>query len=502
MSTLAEFPPPGRQPTIGERNSKLVSTDESCVITDYRRIDLTDTTSHTKSLACLETTCKAAFVNEEQHLIEKLQEEWDKNGFSGVFKELQSSKNVHTSIKSLSLALYNGLSLLSSWREKIMPKKTFHHTSNNSPLLACHPHIPRMAIVLKDQTIKVMTVNKIDEQDVLLKDKRIKKVTCLAWRPKSSLSLAVGSSQGILVWLLDPNITTVRSGSNMTRFLQSRDMSSDVNSISWSADGKLLACSSVNSSCFWIWNIVSELNTPLHRVGSAITFVNWSPCGQKLLSVNQSQTFRVWETMQWTCEKWADLNGTCSNACWSSCGSYLLFTVACEPIIYYVHFDSKSNIDVGSNGVALKCADLSACVDTEDENEIGGLITDMVWDPTNSRLAVTCQGPSSNQPYVVLFHTRIAPLLQLIPCGFIRGEDCEFPLKIDFLHGYDKGALMAIYWSSETISLIPLLYNQNLSSSPRYHLAHINELNTTTTNNLGDYSTVENETVIYSQFHD
>lgn len=32
MSTLAEFPPPGRQPTIGERNSKLVSTDESCVV--------------------------------------------------------------------------------------------------------------------------------------------------------------------------------------------------------------------------------------------------------------------------------------------------------------------------------------------------------------------------------------------------------------------------------------------------------------------------------------
>ena len=213
--------------------------------------------------------------------------------------------------------------------------------------------------------------------------------------------------------------------------------------------------------------------------------------------------------MLWTSEKWSDLEGKCTSACWSSCGSFLLFSVSEESVIYYTHFYSdtaSSTIDIGGSGTALKCADVSKVVfPTDDTNiEIGGLICDMAWDPTDSRLAVTFyDGTSGNrQPFIALYHTRKLPNLHLVPCGFVRGSEGQTPINIDFVHGYDKGALLSVYWSDEEISLVPLLFNHNLSS-PRFIQAEDVSLDTTKTttagvDNIGEVPSMQNRTILYS----
>jgi len=169
--------------------------------------------------------------------------------------------------------------------------------------------------------------------------------------------------------------------------------------------------------------------------------------------------------------------------------------------------DTASNtIDIGGSGTALKCADVSKVVfPTDDTNiEIGGLICDMAWDPTDSRLAVTFyDGTSGNrQPFIALYHTRKLPNLHLVPCGFVRGSEGQTPINIDFVHGYDKGALLSVYWSDEEISLVPLLFNHNLSS-PRFIQAEDVSLDTTTVttagvDNIGEVPSMQNRTVLYS----
>jgi hypothetical protein len=215
--------------------------------------------------------------------------------------------------------------------------------------------------------------------------------------------------------------------------------------------------------------------------------------------------------MLWTSEKWSDLEGKCTSACWSSCGSFLLFSVSDESVIYYTHFysDSTNNkIDIGGSGTALKCADVSKVIyPTESEDagiEIGGLICDMAWDPTDSRLAVTFyDGTGGNcQPFIALYHTRKLPNLHLIPCGFIRGDEGQTPVNIDFVCGYDKGALLSVYWSNEEISLVPLLFNHNLAS-PRFVHTDDVSLDTTTTgvvsvDDIGEVPSMQNRTILYS----
>ena len=39
--------------------------------------------------------------------------------------------------------------------------------------------------------------------------------------------------------------------------------------------------------------------------------LNWSPPGDKLFVSHVSPLCRVWESSQWTCEKWTNLAGRC-----------------------------------------------------------------------------------------------------------------------------------------------------------------------------------------------
>jgi len=505
MSHLSEFPHPGSAPTLCEMNSKLIDKSNIGVL-DYRKLSVKEAFSQKKSLACSEILSKEVFKNVNETVFDRLQNKWYSDGLIGILEVIRSLEQVPVHIQTAFSKLLKWVHVVKEWKHAILPKKVAVDVPGKSRILTCHPHTGRIAIIIKESIIKVLNLNRIGETDqkVILRDKRISEVTCFSWRPKSSISMAAGCNSGILVWLLEPSTaSTVKPGSHMARFLSSSSMPSEVSSISWSPDGKLLACTCKNSPSFWIWNILSQSCTPLHRVGPSLSFVSWSPCNQRLLASTNSSTFRIWETMTWTSEKWEDLNGKCTSACWSSCGSFMLFSVSDEPVIYYTHFytdNTTKTIDIGGSGTALKCADVSKVSFPNGDSEIqtGGLICDMAWDPTDSRLAVTFYDGDGCQPYIGLYHTRKMPNLHLIPCGFVRGDDGQTPVDIDFVHGYDKGALLSVYWSSEDISLIPLLFNHNLSSP----FPETDETSVGTVfpvvDNIGEIPAMHNNVALYS----
>lgn len=509
MSRLSDFPHPSPSgaATVCERNSRLVCESNIGVL-DYRKISVKEAFAHTKSLACSEMSCKEIFKNTtDETLLETLRNKWSSDGLGGVLKELSHMKQTPQLVQSVLLKCCVWINSIRKLRESILtsPKMAIELPQRKT-LFTCHPHTGRLAVIIKESTVKVLNLNRIGEsdQEVILRDKRISLITCLSWRPKSSISIAAGSTSGIMVWLLDPNtVTSIKPGSHLARFLSTDEMT-EVTSISWCADGKLLACSCKNSSYFWVWNILSQSSTPIHRVGSNLSFVNWSPCKQRLLTTSNSSTFRIWETLTWSCEKWENLNGKCTSSCWSSCGTYLLFSVSDESVIYYTSFFSDNcgeTIDIAGSGTALKCADVSAVSFPNGDSEIsiGGSIADMSWDPTDSRLAVLFHGDSTNQPYIALYHTRKQPNLQLIPCGFIRGNDDETPLGLDFVRGYEKGSLLSVYWSSEEISFVPLLFNHSLS--PLIQKSDVSIIDSTvhpSVDEIGEVPSMHNNVTLYS----
>jgi len=469
MTTLADFTlPPNDRSITCERNSRLLSNPSSTV-SDYKKIDLTSVGNQRKNLVTPQALDKAIFLNTDETVADKVLTAWERNGISGVIEVISNDSGTPMMISSIAKRMDNYITAIMKWRAKVLHEENIKAKEERNLLLTCHPHTSKIAVVLPNtnevKIIKSSNINSAD-QELILKDKRIRKINCIAWRPMSSMSIAVASNNCIIVWLIDGNTATARPGSNTTRHLQSNELKTDITSLSWCKDGVLLAASCKYSASFLIWNIITQSSTVIQRAGSPTSFLNWSNCGQRLITSTETDIFRVWETSNWSCEKWADLNGKCTNACWSSDGTVLLFTVENEPFIYAINFypnkGSNYNTDSGNSGVAVKCADLTAL--NEENDGFGGFVSGMAWDPTNSRLAVTFYDTNgtSNQRGIALFHTKILPIIQFIPCGVVQGEIDEIPLTIDFNRSFVKGAQLVVGWSNSTISFIPCYFNKDL----------------------------------------
>ncbi|NXL91652.1 AAAS protein, partial [Alectura lathami] len=179
-----------------------------------------------------------------------------------------------------------------------------------------------------------------------------------------------------------------------------------------------------------------------------------------------SLSSRVWEAQTWTCEKWPTIRGRCQTGCWSPDGSRLLFAVLGEPVIYSLSFSEyrgEMQGQVGGSKTASIVADLSETTfeTLYGEERIGGAVRSMAWDPTGERLAVIIRGDPSaagSQTVVAVFRTRNSPVFELLPCGFLRGEQGAEPQLIAFHPCFQKGALLTVCWSTGTISHIPFFF--------------------------------------------
>lgn len=81
--------------------------------------------------------------------------------------------------------------------------------------LAWHPHTPKLAIALKDDTVKIFPAPDSPSQvQPLLKAACMRLISCLSWRPLSAGYLAVGCAGGLVIWTIDPSSCSSRASSN------------------------------------------------------------------------------------------------------------------------------------------------------------------------------------------------------------------------------------------------------------------------------------------------
>ncbi|TRY79931.1 hypothetical protein TCAL_07069 [Tigriopus californicus] len=149
-----------------------------------------------------------------------------------------------------------------------------------------------------------------------------------------------------------------------------------------------------------------------------------------------------------------------NTACWSPCGSFLLFSTNQEPLIYCLNFHPVG----GSSAAAVPVADMSQIkIDVNGEViNIGGPIQSMKWNSMGERLAVSFK----NSDCIALYCTTLYPTLGLSPIGLIQGLEGESPMTMEFAHKCDHGAILSVAWSSGRIQHIPLFYVPLIERNP------------------------------------
>ncbi|XP_066302659.1 aladin-like [Branchiostoma lanceolatum] len=425
-----------------------------------------------------ESSAKAAFLPHDETVWKRAKEAWYEHGLGAVLSELVTSRaEVPGWLGWSSSAGLAVVRWLGSLHGSLFP----HLALSNEDMIATfaenadwyhsairafswHPHIHKFAIALRDNSIKVYS--RTSKIIPLLKHKVQKGVAALAWEPQCASVLAVGCQNCVLIWHVDPMSLSSRPSTTTCQVL-TRPGHSPITCLAWSPHGKLLASASPADTAMMIWSVSTETGVPLRRVGGGgVSLLRWSPDGNKLFAATPSSLLRVWETETWTCERWTNLAGRCQSSCWSPDGAVLLFTVADEPVIYSITFprdaDVVTSVKAGSKS-AVVCVDVSqvAVEVGEEVLNVGGSVHSMVWDPRGERLAVIFTADpekGTTSQLIALFRTRLHPVLEIMPCGFIRGEPGVSPELISFQENFESGALLAVCWSNGKLSFIPLMF--------------------------------------------
>ncbi|MGH0180562.1 UNVERIFIED_CONTAM: hypothetical protein FKN15_004567 [Acipenser sinensis] len=219
-------------------------------------------------------------------------------------------------------------------------------------------------------------------------------------------------------------------------------------------------------------DMVAEFSQAADWAGCSVRALAWHPHTDKFAvallddSVRVHNTKRVWETSMWTCERWPTLTGRCQTGCWSPDGSRLLFSVQGESVIYALSFANTPGELLGQAGdskSSVIVADLSETTfeTSSGETSVGGEIQTLVWDPRGERLAVLLKGnpeKSDSRSIIAVFKTRTSPIFELLPCGFVQGEEGADPHLIHFHPHFQKGALLTVCWCNGRISHIPFYF--------------------------------------------
>uniref|UniRef100_A0A8C9VRC1 Achalasia, adrenocortical insufficiency, alacrimia n=1 Tax=Scleropages formosus TaxID=113540 RepID=A0A8C9VRC1_SCLFO len=315
---------------------------------------------------------------------------------------------------------------------------------------AWHPHTDKFAVSLLDDSIRIY--NSKSATAPTLKHRLQRNVAALQWKPLCASALAVACHNCLLVWHVDPTSLSTRPSSGCAQVL-SHPGHCPVTSIAWSPNGSLLLSASPVDTAMMVWDVAGESCVPLQRVGGGgVTFLSWSPDGSRVLASTPSALFRVWETRTWTCERWPCLKGRCQTGCWSPDGTRLLFSVQGEMVIYALTFTDAPGEPHGWSGsskAAAIVADLSETSFSTSQGQVrvGGQVQTMAWDPRGERLAVLLKGDpeAPDRPAMIaVFKTRISPIFELLPCGFVKGESGAEPRLLQFHPHFPNGALLTV----------------------------------------------------------
>uniref|UniRef100_A0A8V1A1E1 Aladin WD repeat nucleoporin n=1 Tax=Gallus gallus TaxID=9031 RepID=A0A8V1A1E1_CHICK len=420
------------------------------------------------------------FLHHREALWKRVLCAWRDGGLRGLLKEIVSAEEEGLQWAKTALScVVTACRWLSSLHGSLLPHLSVRCKALRGPFcaggrngagrairaFAWHPHTSKFAVALLDDSVRVY--NSSSATIPSLKHRLQRNVAAVAWKPLCASILAVACQSCVLVWHLDPTSLSTRPSSGCAQVL-SYPGHSPVTSLAWAPSGKLLLSASPVDTAMLVWDVSTENCVQLQWFGGGgVTFLAWSPDGSKVLAATPSAVFKVWEAQMWTCEKWPTIKGRCQTGCWSPDGSRLLFTVLGESVIYSLSFSEYRGDmqgQVGGSKTASIVADLSETTfeTPYGEERVGGAVQSMAWDPTGERLAVIIRGQNprtaGTQTVVAVFRTRNSPVFELLPCGFLRGEQSAEPQLIAFHPCFQKGALLTVCWSTGTISHIPFFF--------------------------------------------
>lgn len=424
---------------------------------------------------------KKAFLRHHDSVWKQAVVSWHERGFSGFLEELARSKE-ESPAYSVARVMARILTVALRWTHSLHGS-IFPHLLLSMESMSCefsaasdwlhgqvrcfawHTQVAKCAVALHSDVVRVYGAS----MGVVptLKHKSQKNITSLAWRPFCSSTLAVACQDGVLLWQLEPTSLVARPSSGYATLLWRRGHQ-PVTSIAWHPKGSLLASASAADTALLIWNVSTEECVPLRRLGGGgVALLRWSPDGSRLLAATPASLFRVWETRSWTCERWSTFLGRCSAACWSPDGRRLLCAPVDRAAIYSLTFaapgeeeEAEGDLRAGGSAAAIPLVDLSEMEvsDGKESIAVGGPVRDMVWDGSGERLAVSFR---DNPQCAALFRTRTDPVLEVSPCGFVRGPPGSGVQFLDFFGAFEGGSLLSVCWSDGTVSHVPLYYRAN-----------------------------------------
>ncbi|XP_069684617.1 aladin-like isoform X2 [Periplaneta americana] len=475
MCTLLGFPafPPVGHVSLCELEGRVHSmpAEQADVliftntVASHPRIAITRDLLH--SSICREDA-RQVFLPVQETLIKKLINVWYEQGLVEALQtaaEPQEGREVPSALQFLATYLLRLVSGINHIRNSFHP----HLRESGDKLIAAvsqtrawpmspvrcltwHPHCTKLAVAAWDDSVRVYSPG--TSLTPILKCKSQRAVSCLAWRPMSASELAVGCESGVFVWHVDPNSVVTRPSVSCATVLQ-RPHHSPVTSITWSQHGDLLLTASAADTAMYVWDVAMECFVALRRVGGGgVSLVTWSPDGSKVFAATTGIIFRVWSTDQWLPERWTVMSGHVQAACWSPCGSVLLFATSEEPLIYSLTFNLMDTVfqDDNVSKTALPVVDLTE-VEVDEGERVGGLVVSMAWDKRGQHLAVLFK----KTDLVAVFLTELHAVLQVSPCCFVRGVSGEIPNYISFQQNFTEGANLTIAWSSGRVQYFPLV---------------------------------------------
>lgn len=332
--------------------------------------------------------------------------------------------------------------------------------------LAWHPHSNKLAVAFKNDLVKIYSPN---NQQVVLKHQKQIDVTCLAWKPFYTSMIAIGCKNCIIIWDTDVLPVSIKPSSSCS-FALSKRYHSDIVDLEWYPKSDFLLSVSSRDNQIMIWDVTLKECMPIKRIGTCgYSIARFSPNGFKLFTADLSTTFRIWNPINYSSEKWTNLITRCNSACWSPDESILLFSCDGCSLLYCLRFltNNKQELQIVCDLSTIVQCDATDREEIENMNlssipqtSIGGSIRNISWDPTGQRLAVTFK-KYDNDSYmnvVAVFITKFQPEFQILPCGFVNNTKNSLPTSINFKPYFEPGALLTIGWSNGHIQHIPFYF--------------------------------------------
>ncbi|KMZ59090.1 hypothetical protein ZOSMA_6G00180 [Zostera marina] len=339
-----------------------------------------------------------------------------------------------------------------------------------------HPHKHILAFISSPNQVTIYDYDDSEgKEPIILTNESLGNITAIEWRPKGGRMLAVACKRGITIWSSSypGNVAPLRSGVSSVVGITSRgsgtrwtlvdllhnpDCNEKIISLSWNPNGRLLASASSESSSFTIWDVAQGVSTPIRRGLSNISMLKWSPLGDYFFTAKIDGSFYLWETYTWTSELWSSSDGYVTGASW-------------DPNSRMIMMAFSNSITLGSVHFASKPPSLDAHllpVDLPEFSAIGSNgITDIAWDASGERLAVSYKGGDELYNGLVAIYdvSRRGPLVSASLVGFIRGPgENAHSLAFAFHDQFTHGPLLSVCWSSGWCCTYPLIFKSQVIS--------------------------------------